>query len=179
MAKGPEPALIFPALRGVYDGLAAWVLPLLRFIAGFSMAMQGFVHIRADMAQTAAYFASEGYEPGLFWAWAVTLTELVGGVCLAIGFLTRLVAVPIFSVSGHGGFLPFEERLLLGPRRFRIPADVGGGRSRVPDQRRRQRLDRPAPGKELLAPPRHLRQFKAFALKTCRTDSYRPSPDHG
>jgi putative oxidoreductase len=106
MAKGPEPALIFPALRGVYDGLAAWVLPLLRFIAGFSMAMHGFVHIRADMAQTAAYFASEGYEPGLFWAWAVTLTELVGGVCLAIGFLTRLVAVPIFlflvtAVSYH------------------------------------------------------------------------------
>jgi putative oxidoreductase len=36
----------------------------------------------------------------------VTFTELVGGICLAIGFLTRPVAVPIFlflitAVSYH------------------------------------------------------------------------------
>jgi len=96
MAKQSNSALYFPVLGQIYAALDEWTLPLLRLLAGLSMAMHGWVHIRGDMAQTAAYFASEGYVPGLFWAWAVTLTEFVGGICLAIGFLTRLVAVPIF-----------------------------------------------------------------------------------
>ncbi|HYM99760.1 MAG TPA: DoxX family protein [Aestuariivirgaceae bacterium] len=95
MGASANSKLIFPALGQVYAAVDEWTLPLLRLLAGLSMAMHGWVHIRGDMAQTAAYFASEGYAPGLFWAWAVTLTELVGGTCLAIGFLTRLVAVPI------------------------------------------------------------------------------------
>jgi putative oxidoreductase len=60
------------------------------------MAMHGWTHVNADMNDTAAYFEGEGYSPGLFWAWAVTLTEFIGGICLAIGLATRLVAVPIF-----------------------------------------------------------------------------------
>jgi putative oxidoreductase len=90
-----ETPLIFPQLRPLYDVLAEWSLPLLRVLAGLSMALHGWVHVNADMNQTAEFFASEGYTPGLFWAWAVTLTEFLGGVCLAVGFLTRLVAVPI------------------------------------------------------------------------------------
>jgi putative oxidoreductase len=91
-----ETALVFPPLGRVYAGLDAWVLPLLRVLAGVSMVMHGWVHISNDMADNAAYFAGEGYEPALFWAWAVTLTELVGGGLLAIGYLTRLAALPIF-----------------------------------------------------------------------------------
>jgi putative oxidoreductase len=96
MTKTSDSSLIFPALGQVYAALDEWALSLLRFIAGFSMVMHGWVHISNDMAANAAYFSGEGYEPGLFWAWAVTLTELVGGICLAIGLLTRLAAVPIF-----------------------------------------------------------------------------------
>jgi putative oxidoreductase len=96
MAVSARPALLVPALERVYSALDPWALPLLRLLAGLSMFMHGWVHIRSDMAQTAAYFEGEGYVPGLIWAWAVTLTEFVGGLCLAIGFLTRLAAVPIF-----------------------------------------------------------------------------------
>jgi putative oxidoreductase len=95
MGASANSKLIFPALGQVYAAVEEWTLPLLRLLAGLSMAMHGWVHIRGDMVQTAAYFAGEGYVPGLFWAWAVTLTEFVGGICLAIGFLTRPVAVPI------------------------------------------------------------------------------------
>lgn len=95
MADRTQSPLILPVLGRVYAALDDWPLPLLRLIAGLSMVMHGWVHITGDMTQTAAYFESEGYVPGLFWAWAVTLTEFFGGVMLAIGFLTRLAALPI------------------------------------------------------------------------------------
>ena len=88
--------LIFPQLDRVSRAVGPWTLSLLRFLAGLSMAMHGLVHINAEMTDTAAYFEGEGFSPGLFWAWAVTLTELIGGICLALGLATRLVAVPIF-----------------------------------------------------------------------------------
>jgi putative oxidoreductase len=96
MEKPSEARLIIPQLGHIYQALGPWILSLLRFLAGISMAMHGWVHINADMNDTAAYFEGEGFSPGLFWAWAVTLTELVGGICLAIGLATRLVAAPIF-----------------------------------------------------------------------------------
>lgn len=94
--KPAEPTLLFPPFAPLYAALDPFVLPLLRVIAGLSMVMHGLVHIGNDMAENAAYFAGEGYEPALFWAWAVTLTELVGGGLLTVGFLTRLAAMPIF-----------------------------------------------------------------------------------
>ena len=98
--------LVFPQLGKIYAALDDWTLPLLRFIAGFNMAMHGWVHVNADMTETAAYFSGEGFEPGLLWAYAVTLTEFAGGILLAIGLLTRLAAIPIFlflatAVSYH------------------------------------------------------------------------------
>jgi putative oxidoreductase len=96
MARPSDSALIIPAFTAIYAALDPWTLPLLRFLAGLSMAMHGWVHVNSDMNATAAYFAGEGYVPGLFWAWAVTLTEFVAGPMLAVGFLTRLAALPIF-----------------------------------------------------------------------------------
>lgn len=96
MAKSTETPLILLQLRRVYDALDPWTLPLLRIVSGMAMAMHGWVHVNADMNATAAYFEGEGFVPGVFWAWAVTLTEFVGGICLALGLATRIVAVPIF-----------------------------------------------------------------------------------
>jgi putative oxidoreductase len=87
--------LVFPSFGKVYAALDDWTLPLLRFVAGFNMAMHGWVHVNADTAETAAYFSGEGFEPGLFWAYAVTATEFAGGIMLAAGFLTRIAAIPI------------------------------------------------------------------------------------
>lgn len=96
MNRYPASGLVFPSLGRLYVALNDWPLPLLRLVAGLNMAMHGWVHLNADMAETAAYFSGEGYEPGAFWAYAVTLTEFVGGILLATGFLTRLAAIPIF-----------------------------------------------------------------------------------
>ena len=96
MNKSSEAHLIIPQLGRIYQAIEPWTLPLLRFLAGFSLAMHGWIHVNANMNDTAAYFEGEGFVPGLFWAWAVTLTEFVGGICLAIGLATRLAAIPIF-----------------------------------------------------------------------------------
>ena len=38
-----------------------------------------------------------GFQNGLFWAYVVGLVEFVCGLCLAVGFLTRVVAAPIIG----------------------------------------------------------------------------------
>ena len=37
----------------------------------------------------------QGYRPGIVWAPAISLTQLIGGPLLALGLFTRLAAVPI------------------------------------------------------------------------------------
>ncbi len=45
------------------------------------------------VAGTAAYMENFGWRPGIFWAWASTVNNLVGGLMLATGLLTRVVAL--------------------------------------------------------------------------------------
>lgn len=46
---------------------------------------------------TAAYFANSAHlRPGLFWAWLGGLTEFLGGIAMAVGFLTRLAGIGLF-----------------------------------------------------------------------------------
>jgi putative oxidoreductase len=37
----------------------------------------------------------QGYRPGIVWAPAISLTQLIGGPLLALGLFTRLAALPI------------------------------------------------------------------------------------
>ena len=48
-----------------------------------------------SIAALAAYLDKEGYRPGKVWAPPISLTQLVCGPLLAMGLLTRLVALPI------------------------------------------------------------------------------------
>ncbi|GIK80618.1 MAG: DoxX family protein [Xanthobacteraceae bacterium] len=87
--------LIVPALARVYDALRPFTEPLIRAVAGASLAAHGYPKLFVDPTRTGEWFESIGYEPGLFWAVLVGLTEFVGGLCLALGLATRVVAVPI------------------------------------------------------------------------------------
>jgi putative oxidoreductase len=92
MAKAPK--LIVPVLGGFYRALTPVTEPLIRLAAGLSLVAHGYPKL-IDPSGNAAFFEQAGYSPGLFWAVAVGLTETVGGLCLAAGFLTRLVSLPI------------------------------------------------------------------------------------
>jgi putative oxidoreductase len=92
-----QPRHVIPALEGVYRTFAPITEPLIRVIAGGSLAIHGFPILFGNTAAAAKFLESVGFEYALFWAYVVGVVELVCGLCLAAGFLTRLVAAPIIG----------------------------------------------------------------------------------
>jgi len=93
MAESPR--LLIPALGAFYRAMAPATVALVRMVSGFSLIAHGYPKLFVSPAGNAAFFEQAGFKPGLFWAIAVGLTEVIGGIFLATGFLTRLVCVPI------------------------------------------------------------------------------------
>jgi len=101
--------LAIPALGGLYRALAPVTEPLIRVVAGVSLASHGYPKLFGNTAAQAEFFTKAGFEPGLFWAILVGIVEFFGGICLALGLATRVVAVPILiflatAVSYHSQF---------------------------------------------------------------------------
>ena len=92
-----EPRLFIPALGPLYRGLAPVTEPLVRAVAGLSLAIHGYPILFGNTAGAARFFESIGFHNGLFWAYVVGAVELVCGAFLALGLLTRLVAAPIIG----------------------------------------------------------------------------------
>jgi putative oxidoreductase len=91
------PRLFFPALGGLYRALAPITEPLIRIVAGGSLAIRGFPILFGQTAAAARFLGRVGFENALFWAYVVGVIEFVCGLCLALGFLTWLVAIPIIA----------------------------------------------------------------------------------
>ena len=87
--------LIIPGLGGIYAAFEEWTLPLLRIVTGLWLIPHGWGKLSGGMQGTADFLQGVGFAPGVLWAWLIALTEVVGGLFLAAGFLTRLVAIPI------------------------------------------------------------------------------------
>jgi len=104
---------IIKVLDPIYEVLEPLSYPLIRFVAGAMMVPHGYAKVFGGIEGTTKFFASVGLEPALTLAWYVGLLELVGGVCVAFGFLTRfmsaqlvgLLAVATFYIHLPGGFL--------------------------------------------------------------------------
>ncbi|OWJ76572.1 MULTISPECIES: DoxX family protein [Haematobacter] len=80
-----------PALQPVYDALLPVSETLLRVIAGFALAVHGWPKIQNPMGLT-GMVESIGFAPSWFWAFALALTEFVGGILLLLGLFTRPAA---------------------------------------------------------------------------------------
>src|SRR4029078_9684940 len=107
MAARTDTKLYFPGLGGIYDGLADWGYPLLRITAGLMLLPHvwpkfmtaGAARVattlarRASAAGVATGLARRGIEPALAFAYLIMFVELVGRICIAIGFLTRPFAL--------------------------------------------------------------------------------------
>jgi putative oxidoreductase len=89
------PKLLIPPLGRLYDLFRPVTEPLIRLIAGGSLAWHGYQILFGGIEGAARFFESVGFENGVFWAWLVGFLELVCGLCLAVGLFTRLVAGPI------------------------------------------------------------------------------------
>ena len=93
--------LIIPAFTPLYQGLSRFAEPMMRATVGLFLMPHGAQKLFGwfggyGLEGTAGFFAGTlGLEPGLFWALLVGGVEFFGGLFLAVGFLTRPVAVAI------------------------------------------------------------------------------------
>ena len=92
---------IIPALTPLYRAFSGLSEPLMRAAVGLLLMPHGAQKLFGwfggyGLEGTAGYFAGNlGLEPGLFWAALVGGVEFFGGLFLALGLLTRPVAVAI------------------------------------------------------------------------------------
>jgi putative oxidoreductase len=94
MAARGDTKLYFPGLGSTYDSLADWAYPLIRITAGLMLLPHVWPKLMtAGAAGVAAGLARRGIEPALPFAYLIMFLELVGGICIAIGFLTRPFAL--------------------------------------------------------------------------------------
>lgn len=144
MTREEPPRRIVPWLGRLYDALSPLALPMIRVTAGLLLLPHGAQKLFGwfggkGLEGTAQYFATQGFEPGYFWALLVALTEFVGGSLLALGLLTRPVAamiagfmaVAVFQQHWPNGFFwtnkGFEYPLLWGVVALAFVL-LGGGR---------------------------------------------------
>jgi putative oxidoreductase len=98
-------SLVLPQLGPLYQALAPWAEALLRAAVGLALVPHGLRNtfgfwpstgIRAhNLTELGGQLDRDGYRPGTFWAYAISLTQLIGGPLLAVGLFTRAAAVPI------------------------------------------------------------------------------------
>lgn len=75
------------------DRLAGFAPLVARVVAGVIMAVHGWQKLAGGPSNFAGFLSQLGVPaPGLM-AWVVTLVELVGGILLVVGFLSRLAAL--------------------------------------------------------------------------------------
>ena len=90
-------AIIKP-LQPVYDLLSNLSYPLIRFAAGVMMIPHGYGKVFGGIDRTANFFSSIGIEPAIFFAWYVGIIEFAGGICVMLGFLTRIFSIQLIGV---------------------------------------------------------------------------------
>jgi putative oxidoreductase len=101
----PPTPLFLPQLGPLYQALFPWAEALLRATVGLALVPHGLRNtfgmfpktgVRShNLRELAQQLDDDGYRPGRFWAPAISVTQLVFGPMLAVGLLTRPVAVPI------------------------------------------------------------------------------------
>jgi putative oxidoreductase len=91
--------LYVPALGGLYESLWSWSEALLRIVAGLMLLYpHGLPKLGlfggAGFAGTSQFLATKvGMYPGAFWAGVAIFLETIGGILLAVGLFTRLIAL--------------------------------------------------------------------------------------
>ena len=97
--------LVVPQLGPLYQALSPWAEMALRIVVGLALVPHGLRNtfgmfpatgVRShNLDELAQQLEEDGYRPGRLWAPAISVTQLVLGPMLALGLLTRAVALPI------------------------------------------------------------------------------------
>jgi len=94
----PQP--YFPALAPLTDKLSEYAYPLIRIVAGLTLAPHGcqklFEWFGGNRVGTAALFSKVGLEPAMSLVYLTGSIELIGGLCIALGLFTRAAGAVVF-----------------------------------------------------------------------------------
>ena len=117
---GPRPFI--PALAKIYAPLAPYGLVIIRIVIGLFIARHGYPKLfeGGTAGLAASMLPKLGLHPALGWAYLVGLTEFVGGIMLALGFLTRFAAaalviellVIVCVIKWANGFFGFAPKAI-------------------------------------------------------------------
>lgn len=75
-----------------------WALLPLRLLLGFGFAFHGYAKLSRGVGKFAGILDAIGVPLPLPMAWATTLLELLGGVCLMLGVLVRPLSIPLIVI---------------------------------------------------------------------------------
>jgi putative oxidoreductase len=100
MADTTAPRPYVPAFSKIYAAFDPIALLLLRVTLGLTLFPHGCQKLfgwfgGAGFEKFTGMFDKMGWHPAAFWVAVVALTEIVGGLLLAVGFLTRFAAAAI------------------------------------------------------------------------------------
>jgi putative oxidoreductase len=134
--------LVVPGVARLYEMLAPLSYTLIRFSLGVFLIPHGYAKLFQDDAVAASRnFVNFGWSYPLAWAYFIGALEFFGGMMLAVGLLTRIVAAAFvveMTVISFGVLWPvwswgrrgMEYALLMGIIALAI-AFRGGGRYSV------------------------------------------------
>jgi len=87
--------LIIPGLAGLYESVAPYSYAVIRFIAGAILVYHGYNKLFGGIIGMVAQnvVTPLGLPDPLAWAYFLGILEFFGGIALAVGFLTRPIAL--------------------------------------------------------------------------------------
>ena len=87
--------LIIPGLAGLYDSIAPYSYAIIRFCAGAILIYHGYGKLfGGNIAGVADHVVAPlGLPMPMAWAYFLGILEFAGGAALAVGFLTRPIAL--------------------------------------------------------------------------------------
>ena len=130
--------LIIPGLGGIYDALGPLSYAVARFVLGGVIMVHGYAKLFGGAAPIVAnqLLAPLGFPAPLAWAYFIGILEFFGCAALAVGFLTRPIAlmltvemaIVIFFIQLPQGYNEYLEYTLILLVLSAVYAANGGGR---------------------------------------------------
>ena len=89
--------LYVPGVAGLYERLAPLSYTLIRVTLGLLLIPHGYSKLFLnDAVSTSRNFVNFGWSNPIVWAYFIGALEFFGGILLAVGLFTRIVAATIF-----------------------------------------------------------------------------------
>jgi uncharacterized membrane protein YphA (DoxX/SURF4 family) len=86
-----EPKLLFQGLAGFYAAVSDHWYPMIRIVFAACVMTHGWPKLMSGAAAVAPGMAKMGFVPGIAFAYAAMVLEIVGASCVALGLFTRII----------------------------------------------------------------------------------------